>query len=172
MLAKNFFASAIVGICLILVGCNEQRVQVSRAVPAERQLTSETLDIRNCETTEDLHQPLSARLQVTKHISIDEKATLTTTDEKVEVPEEMRAELKTEIERVYQDEFEQAQSGLQQYELFVTANKIHMYKIRWVQREYRSNISFTMDNKPCEASYTYRLDVPEVEGYTEMACTA
>lgn len=88
------------------------------------------------------------------------------------IPAETQAALKAQIESVYQPEYEQAVARVEQVQLVVPAHKIHMYDIHWNREVYSSTVSFSMEDEPCTAAYTYELDIPELVEFFEMSCTA
>jgi len=47
-----------------------------------------------------------------------------------------------------------------------------MYAIKWTQRIFRSTVFISVEGQACTASYTYALEISELDSYTVMACTA
>ena len=157
---------------VLLVGCNNLSVQVTKAVPEERALRSEILDLRNCASNEDLRSNLATEVPIKLKITLAEDATSKTTGKTIVIPNEVKSNLISQIELTYQQAYDEALSNAERIELNVPAHKIHMYDIKWKGQDFSSTVSFFMDDQACIASYTYMLEIPELDGFRTMACTA
>lgn len=169
---KKILALILFVFSAVLVGCGELAIQVEIVNPEELRIGTETLDIRNCDSNEDMVTSLGSQAPVKQHITISEQATLEKTGLYIDIPVEMLDELKLQVESMYQAEFDEALGSAEQVIFTIPAHKIHMYKIHWIQQHYQSTISFSIDRKPCTASYEYTLEVPELDSLTTMSCTA
>jgi hypothetical protein len=156
--------------CMLLAGCSSS-AQVSQAAPEEGELTSKILDLRNCDTTEELHTTLGSKAPVSYQITVARLATSTTTGESSVIPDEISAALEADIASAYQPAYEQAVKSAEQVELVVPGTRIRLYEIYWKQQVYRSTVTFKMNDQDFTAGYTYVLVVPELGPFTEMACT-
>jgi hypothetical protein len=158
--------------CLLGTGCANRGIQVATVAPVERALRLETLDLRNCDSKEEMLTTLASEAPVRKNITISGEAASTATGETIIIPAETQASLEAQIESNYQSEYEQALTTAQRERLTIPVNKIHMYKVQWKQKMFSSTVSFLLNDELCQASYTYSLDIPELTGYFEMSCTA
>ncbi|MFO8036621.1 MAG: hypothetical protein R6U57_08380 [Anaerolineales bacterium] len=156
----------------LLTGCKASRIQVEKVTPTVQTLHSEILDVRNCETTEDLHQSLYDFQEVQTKIEIHPTATQIGTGNRMEIPKETNSILLHEIKKAYQPELKEAVIALKETKIHVPADKIHMYQIQWLAKTYHATISFSLDGEAYEASYTYRLEIPQIESSRVMSCTA
>ena len=157
----------------LMAACSRSSIQVSRAVPEELALSfAETLDIRYCDSNDDMLTTLASEAPVRQHTSIAEEAISVDTSAAIEIPADTLANLNKQIEGAYQQEYEQAVASSEQVEFNIPGHMIHMYKIKWNQQVFRSIVSFYINNQACTASYTYALEIPELDSANVMACTA
>jgi Na+-transporting NADH:ubiquinone oxidoreductase subunit NqrF len=159
-------------LCPLVAGCANQSIQVAAAAPLARPISSETLDLRNCDSNEEMNTSLESEAPVRLRISIAEEAISAASGESIVIPAETQAAVIAQIESVYQPEYEQAVARVEQVQLVVPGHKIHMYDIHWNREVYSSTVSFSIENEPCTAAYTYELDIPELGEHFEMSCTA
>lgn len=169
---KKFLTLFIFVLSAFLVGCNDSPILVQWGDPEEIDVGSETLDIRNCDSNDDMVTTLASHAPVREQIFISEQATLVKTGSALDIPPDMRDELRLQVEAVYQTEFDEAAASAEMVEFTIPGHKIHMYKIMWIQQNYSSMISFSIDNQPCMASYIYTVETPDLDSLTTMACTA
>ena len=90
----------------------------------------------------------------------------------IDIPPEVIDDLKLTVENAYRVEFEAVVSEAEQVEFTIPGDKIHMYKIFWIQRIYRSTISFSINREPCSVPYEYSIVLPKLDSITTMSCTA
>ena len=171
------YLSLIFGISLLLSSCSQPpipvaQVDVAQEAPIEQELQGETLDVRNCLSNDTMLTTLAAQAPVRQQISIPKQATVVETGSAIDIPNEILDELKLQVQSEFQPIFEEAVANAENVELVVPGLKIHMYRIRWIQRIYQSMISFSINDQACTASYVYTLDTPELIDYTVSACTA
>ncbi len=159
-------------LCFYLVGCSSSPTQVGQAVPEESAYGEETLDMRNCDSNDEMVTTLADQAPVKQQISISEQATVIETGSAIDIPNKVHDELKLQVKNEYQPIFEEAVANAKKVELTIPGHKIYMYKIYWNHRIYRSTISFTINNQACTAPYVYTLETPILDSYTVMACTA
>lgn len=183
MRSKIAITELIIFLWILLAGCstlsaqiskavpNTLSAQVTKAVPEERALKSEILDLRNCASNEDLHSNLASEAPIKMQVALAEEATSTTGDT-ILIPTELKEKLTTQIELAYQQAYEEAFSNAERIELDVPAHMIYMYDIKWTEQIFSSTVSFPMEGQDCIASYTYTLEIPELDSFTVMACTA
>jgi hypothetical protein len=169
---KNLTALLTILLYTCLVGCNNSSIQVQQAAPEEVAYGTETLDMRNCDSNDDLLTTLASEAPVRQEISISEQATVVETGSVIDIPNEVQNELRSQVESVYQPIYEEAAAGTEMVNLTVPGHMIHMYKIHWIRRIYQSTISFSMNEQTCTASYVYTLETPDLDSTTIMACTA
>jgi hypothetical protein len=151
---------------------DKYHVQISKTSPTLHLLHTETLDVRNCETTKDLHNSLYDFLQAREKVTITEQANAIETGHILDIPKTKWKDLADEVSGAYQQEYKQAQASLQEIEVNVPADMIHMYQIQWIEKTYQGTISFPFDDAWYEVSYTYKLRVPQMDGFRQMSCTA
>ena len=132
-----------------LAGCGESPVNVETADPEEASGGTETLDIRNCDSIEDMNTTLAAQAPVKQTVTIPEQANLEKNGSVVDIPPDVADELKLAVESAYLSEYKAAVSAAEGVKFTIPGDKIHMYKIFWIQRTYHSTISFSIDRKPC-----------------------
>jgi hypothetical protein len=159
-------------VLVLSAGCSSQSVQVTQVTPVERHLRSEILDIRNCDSNEDMHTNLASEAPILYQVSLAKNATAASTGAVVEIPSEKQAILETEIVSAYQHEYEGAVAIAEQVELMVPAQMIYMYDIKWKEQVYSATVSFSLGGQACLADYTYSLEIPDLVGRKTMACTA
>lgn len=169
---KKLIVLAIIIPFIILTGCKSTQVEVNKGTPTVQTLHLEILDVRNCETTEDLHRSLADFQEVHQQTEIHQKATQKSTGNRMDIPEEARSILIQEINKAYQPELQRAVIALKETKIHVPAEKIHMYQIQWMEKTYHSTFSFTLDREAYQSSYTYRLEIPQIDGSRHMSCTA
>lgn len=172
MIPRTTFIWLIVFLCPLVAGCANQSIQVAATAPVERPLSSETLDLRNCDSNEEMNTSLDSEAPVRLRISIAEEAISVASGETMVIPAKTQAGLKAQIESVYQQEYEQAVARGKQVELTVPGHEILMVKVHWHRKVFSSTASFTIEHEPCTAAYTYELDVPELGEHFGMSCTA
>lgn len=153
-------------------GCDSPSVQVVKAQPEEAQIGAETLDMRNCDSLDELVTTLADEAPVREQISIPEQATVNETGTVIDIPSPMVTVIEEQIEQEYAPAYKTAVEQAEQEVLTIPGHMIHMYKILWMQKTYQSTLSLSIDNKPCTAFYTYTLEYPMVDSSTKMACTA
>ena len=157
----------------LMAACTRLSIQVSRAVSQ-----SDTFLPRRkgtgplIERNEDMLTTLASEAPVRQRISIAEEATSVGTGTAIEIPADTLANLNVQIEGAYQQEYEQAVASTEQVEFNIPGHMIHMYKIIWNQQVFHSIVSFSIKNQAYTASYTYELEIPELDSATVMACTA
>ena len=83
------------------MGCNDSPIQVQRGDPDEIGVGSETFDIRNWASNDDMVTMLVSHAPVREQISISEQATLVKTGSALDIPPDMRDELRLQVEAVY-----------------------------------------------------------------------
>ena len=171
-MVNRMIALSIFMMSLCLAGCGKAGIQVAMAEPEEARSGSETLDIRNCDSHDEMVTTLAAYAAVKQDISIAETAIADKTGQALEIPPETLDEIKAQVETLYQPVFEDAHARTAAVEFTIPGFKIHMYKIHWVQQQYRSKVSLTIDGQSCSASYIYSLEIPELDSLTTMSCTA
>lgn len=169
---NKFSPLIVLFLSIYLVGCGNAPIIVERADPEVVEAGSETLDIRNCDSIDDMITTLESHAPVKQHISISETATSEKTGSAIDIPSDLIDELILQVESVYQGEFEEALANAEQVEFTIPGDKIHMYKIRWIQQIYSATISASINGQPSTASYVYTLETPDLDSLTTMSCTA
>lgn len=172
--SKNFWIASIIlfSLSLALVGCSSTTVQVAMAQPEDVEKGAEILDIRNCDSNDEMVTDLAAEAPVEQHITIAEKCTVDETGSTIDIPDVMMDEIRTQVEEEYAAIFSETVTNTQAEEFRIPGHMIHMYKIKWLQKTYQSTVSFSIDNQSCTAFYTYTLEYPILDSSTSMACTA
>ena len=169
---KRILAFMLIILSVGLAGCGEHPIQVAVADAEESQVGTETLDIRNCDTTEEKVTTLATEAPIKHQIQISDQATLEETGTPIEIPPERLDELTIQVTNAYQVNYDEAQREAEQVAFTIPAEKIYMYKIHWIRQTYRSTISFSIDRQPCTVDYEYSLEIPELDSITTMSCTA
>ena len=169
---KAILATLTILLYACLAGCSRSPVDVEQAVPEEMAFASETLDIRNCDSNDDMRTTLADQAPVKQQVSIAEQATVVETGSAIDISPEILDELRLQVESAYQPLFEEAVTSAEKVEFTIPGHMIHMYKIHWIRRIYRSTISFSINDQSCAASYVYTLESPDLDSHTVMACTA
>ncbi len=172
MLRRSGLWALVVALSLILSACGDLDASVALAEPAEHKLTTQLVELRNCDSKTELRRPLASEVEVKDEVNIADNATAVTTGEDVKIPPKVRAKLETEIKEAYHQEYEAARANVEQTELTVPVGRIHTYTINWEQKEFSSTVSFSMEDEDYSVSYTYILCIPSVRSMREMACTA
>lgn len=169
---KKILSLVIFTLSISLVGCGNSSIQIEKANPDKAIINSEIIDIRNCDSNDDMVTTMTSYAPVRLKISISEPAILIKTGSVVDIPSDMLEDLKFSVETMYKPILEEAESSLENIELTVPKNKIHMYQIKWIEQNYHSKVSFSINGRPCTADYFYTLEIPELGSFTEMSCTA
>lgn len=171
---KFFWVTSIIfiSLSLALVGCSSTPVQVTMAQPEEIDKGAEILDMRNCDSNDELVTNLAAEAPVQMHITIAEQCTLDKTGSTIVIPDHLVDYVRAQIEEEYAPVFEETTSNTAAEKFQIPGHMIHMYKIKWLQKTYKSTASFSIDHQSCIAFYTYTLDYPILNNSTSMACTA
>jgi hypothetical protein len=169
---KKNLSFVIFVLSMSLVGCGNSPIQIEKADPEKAIIDSETLDIRNCDSNDDMVTTMAIYAPVRMQISISEPAKLIKTGSVVDIPSDMLEDIKLQVGTLYQPILEEAESSVGNIELTIPRNKIHMYQIKWVQQNYNSTVSFSINGWPCTANYLYTLEIPELDSFIEMSCTA
>lgn len=159
-------------IFLLLTGCREQPAHIDIPEPVETQLETQKVELRNCESKTELRKPLASLVEIEKVITISPTATSRASGEQIQISSQLESQLISEVDRAYQQKYEQATKELGQVELIVPVGKIRTFEIEWMQQTFTSTISFTVDQEEYAAEYTYQMCVPHDVGYVEMSCTA
>jgi hypothetical protein len=169
---KKIFILFLTLLSVGLVGCGELPITLEMVDPEEVRVGTQTLDIRNCDSNDDMLTTMASQSPVSQKIKIAEQATLEKNGSSIDIPSYKLEELKSQVAVMYQAKFEQAVTDAEQVTFTIPANKIHMYKIHRIQQNYRSTISFSIDRQPCTTSYEYTLETSELDSLTTMSCTA
>ena len=85
---KAILATLTILLYACLAGCSRSPVDVEQAVPEEMAFASETLDIRNCDSNDDMRTTLADQAPVKQEISIAEQATVVETGSAIDIPAE------------------------------------------------------------------------------------
>lgn len=176
MTRQTIYFALILGISLLSSSCSQPpipgtQVDIALESPIEQELMPESLDIKNCLSSDNMVTTLAAQAPVRQQLSISKQATVVETGSTIDIPDEIYDELKLQVQSEFQPVFEEAVSTTENVELVIPGLKIHMYRLHWIERVYQSTISFSMNDQACNASYVYTLDIPHLDGYTLTACT-
>lgn len=115
---------------------------------------------------------LAAHAPVKQDISIAETAIADKKGQMLEIPPETLDEIKAQIETLYQPVLEETVTRTAAVEFTIPGDKIHMYKIHWIQQYFRADVTLSIKGQSCTASYVYKLEIPILDSYTVMSCTA
>lgn len=174
MLQRITLRTLVLCLCLISVGCGITSVQVNQAIPvkSESTLSNQSIELRNCEGNEELHQALPTEVAVASTITIPDEATSVKTGATLAIPVELKTNLTDQVQSTYQQAYEDAQNSFELTDMVVPVGMIRTFAINWKRQDFSSTISFRMNNEACTASYTYTIDIPEVTLFREISCTA
>ncbi|MDZ7843515.1 MAG: hypothetical protein U5K99_01735 [Anaerolineales bacterium] len=162
----------ITGLSLFLVGCGGNQVEVTKTSPTVQPLYSEYLDVRNCDSTKALDKTLSDFLTVQEEVTVSEQATAVSSGKTSPISGAICKDLRDKVETAYHQEYQEAQNSVQEIAINVPADKIHMYKVQWNKKTFSGSLSFQLEDELYETSYTYKLEVPQLDGSFTMSCTA
>jgi len=162
----------IIGLTLFLTGCGVNQVEVIKSSPTVQPVHSEYLDVRNCDSTKALNKSLSDFLPVREEVNISEQAAVVSSGKTSLLSQATCRSLMDKIESIYRDEYQEAQRSVQEIAIQVPADKIHMCKVQWNEKIFAGSLSFQLGDDLYETSYTYKLEVPELDGSFTMSCTA
>ncbi|HSB66015.1 MAG TPA: hypothetical protein VLD65_05505 [Anaerolineales bacterium] len=188
MLQKITQGALVLCMYLICLGCNGKSIQgiqvtptsnpavpvvnVASPIKSESSLSNQTIELRNCDGEDELHQSLAVEAQIVCNIMISDEAMSTITRNTKLLSKEMKLPLEDQIEIAYQQVFDEAKTGVDQNDLMVPINRIRTFQINWTKQVFSSTISFTMDDEAYTVSYTYTLDIPDAIIAMETGCTA
>lgn len=172
MLNRTPILQIIIGLTLFLTGCGVNQVEVIKTSPTVQPVGSEYFDVRNCDSTKALDKTLSDFLPVREEVSVSEQATVVSSGKTSLLSKSTCRSLRDKIESTYREEYQEAQRSAQEIAIQVPADKIHMYKVQWNEKIFTGSLSFQMDDDLYETSYTYKLEVPQLDGSLTMSCTA
>jgi hypothetical protein len=156
---------------LLLAGCGLQ-ARVETVEPVSESLGISQLEIRNCESEEDLHRFLSDDFPVEKTIIISDFAQDPSSGESQLIPEDVRAKLLEQVDEAHKTMHEEAASLAGSRELVVPVNKIRLFRVEVTKMTCSSTLTFNMGLKKYSADYVYELKVPNDPGFWEISCTA
>jgi len=161
---------------MLLISCSQPpipvaQVDIAQEAPIEQELPPESLDIKNCLSSDDMVTTLAAQAPVRQQISISKQATVVATGSAIDIPDEIYDELISQVQSEFQPIFQEAGANAENVELVIPGLKIHMYRLHWIERVYQSTISFSINDQSCTASYVYTLDIPHLDGYIMTVCT-
>ena len=166
--------------CLVFlgVGCsdlsvlaNPARPTVNQALPTKTSLNHKTIELRNCDGKTE-HQSLADQVQVVCNITFPDQAISTTTGGTLELSTEMKSLLADQVQRTYQQMYEDEKTGVEETDLAVPVGRIRTFTVYWTRQTINSTVSFTQDDQTYSASYTYTLDIPDATISMETGCTA
>jgi len=177
MARRTIYIALILGISMLLISCSQPpipvaQVDIAQEAPIEQELPPESLDIKNCLSSDDMVTTLAAQAPVRQQISISKQATVVATGSAIDIPDEIYDELISQVQSEFQPIFQEAGANAENVELVIPGLKIHMYRLHWIERVYQSTISFSINDQSCTASYVYTLDTPNLVDYTMSVCTA
>jgi hypothetical protein len=168
---QYLIALASVMFLLLASGCGS-RISISRVEPAERNLETTMVEIRNCGCDEAVQQALTSLVEIQTSLHIDSECIRVSNKEHVQIPEDIRAQLEAEVEKAYRPAVDRALTEMGEIQLTVPPDRIRNFRIGWKGQTYSSTISFRMDGAVHTTAYTYELRFPFESGVIEMACTA
>jgi len=176
MARRTIYIALILGISMLLISCSQPpipvaQVDIAQEAPIEQELPPESLDIKNCLSSDDMVTTLAAQAPVRQQISISKQATVVATGSAIDIPDEIYDELISQVQSEFQPIFQEAGANAENVELVIPGLKIHMYRLHWIERVYQSTISFSINDQSCTASYVYTLDIPHLDGYIMTVCT-
>ncbi len=156
----------------LLTGCGEQPIRIDIPVPIEKQLETQKVELRNCESKTELHKSLDSLVEIEKVITVSPTATSPASGGHIRISPQLENRLISAVERAFQEKYEQASKELEEVELAVPVGKIRTFEIEWVQQTFTSVIHFIVDQNEYVAEYIYQICIPQDVGYVEMSCTA
>jgi hypothetical protein len=188
MLNKTRFSLWILCASLICAGCAGNLPQIGGLVPKDNRagvkvepvvsvdgkslLEKRSLELRNCQSKEDLHKSLATEAQVACTVQVANTAIPITTGAALQLSPEMKTNIEKQVKDTYQGAYDEAQASVEQKEVVVPIGRIHKYTIFWKQQVFKSNASLEMDDVSYSVPYTYTLDIPRITISEQMACTA
>jgi hypothetical protein len=156
---------------LLLAGCGLQ-ARIETVEPVAESLGISQLEIRNCESEEDLHRFLSEDFPVEKTITISDFAQEASSGEDLLIPEDIRAKLLQQVDEAHKTMHEEAVNAAVAAKLVVPVNKIRLFRVEVTKMTCSSSLTFNMGLKKYSADYVYELKVPNDPGFWEISCTA
>lgn len=159
-------------VLLLLAGCRKTPARIEIPEPQETQLETRKVELRNCDSKSELRTTLAALVEIEKVVTISPTAVSPESGEQIQVSSQLEDQLISEVERAYQQRYEQVKKALEQVDLVVHVGKIRTFEMEWIQQSFTATIYFSVDNKEYAAEYTYQLCHPRDVGYVEMSCTA
>lgn len=148
-----------------------ESIRVAVVAPASRILRNDDFYLDNCSGLSEVRQPLASTAQVEKTVSIAAEATAVKTGAAAAIPEELKAELVTQVELTYQEVFETTSSNVDQTEMVAGAHTRFTFTIIWEEQEFASTVSFAMNGITYIAPYTYTLHIPRLGSARPGICS-
>jgi hypothetical protein len=188
MLNKTRFSLWILCASIICAGCAGNLPQIGGLIPKDDRggvnvepvapvdgislLEKRSLELRNCQSKEDLHKSLATEAQVACTIQVANTAIPITTGAAFQLSPEMRTNIEKQVKDTYQAAYDEAQASVEQKEVVVPIGRIHKYTIFWKQQVFKSSASFSLENISYTVPYTYTLEIPRITISEQIACTA
>jgi len=144
-------------------------VQVSLTQPVLSSSGIEKVDLDNCSGSAELTQTISSESSVSKRVSITDVYSLSG-EIKVSVPLVIEGKLTAEIEKAYQQEFENEVKKSFQVKMSAAPETHIVYEVNWVDQVYSSELTFNLNGDPHRATYQYVVTTPKPDKNYRIQC--
>ena len=139
----------------------------------ETELYSETVYIRNCaDYVNEKRTPLTERAPLVVHVVVADQAISEDTGEKIDIPDKLKQQLVTEIEKEFEDVIQEKQSITDGVDLVIPAFSIRIFQVNWKQQCACSTVAFDIKDQTYTADYSFKLEFPTLTQTQSQACTA
>ena len=149
-----------------------ERILVTVVEPVRRVLESKNYEVRNCETTIDVHKVRSEEFPMQEAIVLGAQATATQGGSEVAFAADAQALLVSEIKSAYRETLDSAAAWLDREEFVIPVGKIMVWQIEWEEQQFVSTVSCQMNGVEYTIPYTYTLTAPNITIARSMSCTA
>lgn len=179
MKLRDHLLLSFIVVLLFMTGCVagvakpvEKIALITKSEPIEEKTQYQYLEIKNCESTEELITNLENEFPVMIQVNITDEVISDTTKLASQIPEEIKSQLTSEIIETYQVEYNEAKKMSVETILQIAPDKIKYFSIIFHPLLYESILSFSMNNDSYSCAYSYQLTYPTISETILTNCTA
>ncbi len=132
---------------------------------------TEDFPLPNCGGSSELSQTLGTQASVKKSVTISGTATIRGGG-KVAISPIVQGKLEAEISIAYNETFQSENSRLDSIELKAAPATHVVYIVQWMNKQFKSSVSYILEGKIHDAEYIYALSVPKIKDSYAILCSS
>ena len=155
---------------MVLNACSNQSAQINIVEPLSEVVSIESYELKNCESLNELHEPLTTKFQLKRDIYIADEATSLASGEIYQMSATEIEELTTLVEDAYLQIYQTALAEFEMEEFVVPKDREGNFLIHWNQKVYKSSLIYDFQGKAHRVEYQYILTIPEISRELLESC--